>query len=79
MSEQKSKRGTRRFLIIFLVLLGLVGLLTLIRAFQPKSTIPKEAVLVISLRGDLPERVFIDAPPFAGQRPALRFKVSCGH
>jgi protease-4 len=74
MSEQKSKRGSRRFLIIFLVLLGLVGVLTVIRALQPKSTIPKEAVLMLSLSGDLPERVFIEAPPFGGQRPALTFQ-----
>ncbi len=74
MSEQKSKRGSRRFLIIFLVLLGLVGVLTIIRALQPKSTIPKEAVLMLSLSGDLPERVFIEAPPFGGQRPALTFQ-----
>jgi len=75
MSEQSSKRGSRRLLIIFLVLLGLLGVLTVIRALQTKSTIPKEAVLMMSLSGNLPERVFIDAPSFfAGQRPVLTFQ-----
>lgn len=74
MAEQKAKRGSRRILIIVLILLGLLGVITLIRAFQPKNVIPKEAVLIVSISGNLPERVFIDAPPFGSQKPVQTFQ-----
>ncbi|MFN3427540.1 MAG: signal peptide peptidase SppA [Candidatus Thermochlorobacter sp.] len=74
MAEQTAKRGSRRILIIILILLGLLGALTFVRALQPKSEIPKEAVLMMSISGALPERVFVDAPAFGSQKPISTFQ-----
>lgn len=63
MAEQK-KSGSRRIVLILLALLVLIVIITIVRALQPKSTIPKEAILMLDVRGPLPERVLVEAPPF---------------
>ncbi|PIO48947.1 MAG: hypothetical protein CMR00_02385 [[Chlorobium] sp. 445] len=74
MAEQTAKRGSRRILLIVLILLGLLGVLTFIRALQPKTEIPKTAVLMMSIGGALPERIFVDVPPFGSQKPISTFQ-----
>ncbi len=74
MAEQTAKRSSRRILIIVLILLGLLGVLTFIRALQPKTEIPKTAVLMMSISGALPERIFVDAPAFGPKKTLPTFQ-----
>ncbi|MDW8465829.1 MAG: signal peptide peptidase SppA [Chloroherpetonaceae bacterium] len=64
MPEQKKPSGSRRITLVLLLLLLIISAIVIFRALQPQSRIPEKAVLMLEVRGPLPERIFIDAPPF---------------